>query len=79
MKKYFPVIYLKNGDACIGSPCDTEDECRKELARAVVVHFDKVKATTYLYRESASVQEIFGTPRSRDLMQDKKFLKELRK
>lgn len=79
MKRYFPVIYLRNGDACVGSPCATEDECRKELAKAVAVNFEKVKATTYLYRENESVQEIFGTPKSRDLMQDGKFLKELKK
>ena len=79
MKKYFPVIYLKNGDACVGSPCDTEEECRKALAKAVVKYLDKVQGTTYLYRENASVQEIFGTPKSRDLVQNQKFLKEITK
>ena len=78
MKKYYPVVYLKNGDACVGSACETEQECVKALAKACSKYHDKVKATTYLYREAESVEDIFGTPRSRDLMFKERYAKELR-
>ena len=76
-KNYFPVIYLRNGDACVGSPCASEEECRAELEKAVRANILKVVGTTYMVRESESVTEIFGSPKSRDLMQDKAFLRKL--
>lgn len=76
-KKFFPVVYLTNGDACVGSPCSTEDECISELQKAVRKNPTKVKATTYMVREQEDVMDLFGHPKSRDVMQDKKFLKSL--
>lgn len=77
MKKYYGVAYLRNGDACICSGCDTEEEVREALKKAIVKHPGEIVATTYMAREQGSLEEIFGHPRSRDLMQDKKFLKEI--
>jgi len=76
-KNFFPVVYLRNGDACVGSPCKSEDECRAELKKAIFKHKGMVKATTYMVRESESTTDLFGSPKSRDLMQDKKVLAEL--
>ena len=77
MKKYYGVAYLKNGDACICSACDSEGEVREELKKAIIKHPGAIVATTYMAREQQSLREIFGNPKSRDLMQDKKFLKEI--
>ena len=57
--------------------CDTEEEVREALRKAIIKHPGEIVATTYMAREQGSLEEIFGHPRSRDLMQDKKFLKEL--
>ena len=76
MKLYYGVIYLKNGDACVSRACESEEQCVNALKKAVEREFDKVKATTYMVREDAG-EFIFGHPKSRDLMQDKKFLKSL--
>ena len=74
MKKFFGVVYLTNGDACVGSPCDTEEECVAELEKAVRKHARLVKATTYMVRECDDTMALFGKPKSRDLMQNKKFV-----
>ena len=81
MKRYFGVIYLKNGDACVSRACDSEEQCVDAMKRAVAREYDKIKATTYMMRDvdEGSDAEVFmfGHPRTRDLMQDRKFLKEL--
>ncbi len=77
MKKYFGVVYLCNGDACVCSACSSEEEVIEELKKAVRKHPGKIQATTYMAREEEDLMKIFGHPKSRDLMQDKKFLKEI--
>lgn len=77
MKRYFGVIYLKNGDACVSRACDSEEQCVNAMKRAIMREHDKIKATTYMVRETDDDEFIFGHPRSRDLMQNKKFLKEI--
>ena len=77
MKKYFGVIYLKNGDACVSRPCDSEEQCVDAMKRAIMREHDKIKATIYMARETEDGEFIFGHPKSRDLMQDRKFLKEI--
>lgn len=68
-KRYFPVIYLRNGDACVGSPCETEAECKEALERAVLkTEPGKVVATTYMVRSDATTKEIFGSPNSRNYL-----------
>ena len=69
-KNYFPVVYLRNGDACVGKPCETEEECRNELIRAVRLYPDKVESTTYMIRAEADVKSIFGKPKSRDVVKE---------
>ena len=78
MKKYFGVIYLKNGDACVSRACDSEEQCVNAMKRAIAREYDKIKATTYMVREVEDGEEfIFGHPKSRDLMQSKKLLREI--
>lgn len=78
MKRYYGVVYLKNGDMCVSRACESEDECVSAMKRAVAKHFDEVKATTYMVREATDDGGfVFGHPKSRDLMQDRKFIKEI--
>ena len=78
MKSYYGIVYLKNGDCCICSPCASESEVMEELKKAVKKYFDKVEATSYITREGdPSLKKLFGCPDSRNLMKNKKFLKEL--
>ena len=42
-----------------------------------LIDYDKIKATTYMVREDGG-EFLFGHPKSRDLMQDKKFIKSLK-
>lgn len=78
MKKYYGVIYLKNGDCCVSRPCESETQCVEAMKKAVARDLDRIKATTYMVREAADGDGfVFGHPRSRDLIQDRKFLKSL--
>ena len=80
MKQYFGVVYLENGDACIWSSCESEEEVRNAMKKAIAKNPTKIKATTFMVRESdkkLTLFDLFGHPKSRDLMQDKKFLSTL--
>ena len=78
MKSYYGIVYLKNGDCCICSACHSEQEVIEELKKAVKRYPDKVEATSYITREgNPSLKKLFGCPDSRNLMKNKKFLKEL--
>lgn len=68
VKRYFPVVYLRNGDACVGSPCDTEEECKAELEKAVIKWGDRISSTTYMVRSESNTKEIFGSPNSRNAL-----------
>jgi len=77
MKKYYGVIYLKTGEMCVKG-FDSEEVCINAMKQVVAKDYDKIEATTYMIRDAETVGKfLFGHPRSRDLMQDKKFLKEL--
>lgn len=83
MKQYFAVMYLNGGNAVISKAYDSEDEVREKMGKFIENHPDEVKATTFITRETEkeeplSIMEVLGHPRSRDLMQDKKFLKSLK-
>lgn len=77
MKKYYGVAYLANGDACVCSACESEEEVMNELRKVVMNHPTEIIATTYMAREEDSLMKIFGHPKSRDVIQDKKFMKEV--
>lgn len=86
MKHYYGVIYLKNGSACICAACQSEEEVRAEMAKAVtreIASHNPPVATTFITREvegdapAPTLQDILGHPRSRDLLQDKAFTKGL--
>ena len=89
---YYGVVYLKNGDACIGYPCASEEEVRSELERVVarqITERNPPVATTYITRKveardgeepkPLSLMEILGHPRSRDVLQSKKFIASITK
>lgn len=77
MKHYIPVVYLKGGHAAIAKPVDTEEECIGNLKRFIQAHPGEVIRTTWMIREDEELTSVFGKPNSRDLMQNKKFLREL--
>lgn len=76
MKRYYAVVYLKNGDSCVSRPCDTEEQAIDALKKVIAREPHNIKATTYMVREDAG-EFIFGHPKSRDLIQDRKFMKSL--
>lgn len=78
MTYYYAVAYFKNGEANISMPFESYEEMLEELKKAVARHPDKIKATSYITRsEKLDTMTILGHPRSRDLMQDKRFIKSL--
>ena len=50
MKQYFGVVYLENGDACICSSCESEEEVRNAMKKAIAKNPTKIKATTFMVR-----------------------------
>lgn len=74
-KKYYGVVFLITGDACVSRPCDTEEECINALKNVCRRVGDTIIATTYLKRDSQDLFDLFGHPRSRDLIEGKKYLK----
>ena len=77
---YYGVVYFDNGEASVSAPFESEEKCIKAMKEGIMKNPHKVVATTYMTRKSEEIlptRKLFGTPRSRDLMQDKKFLKEL--
>lgn len=75
---YYAIVYFKHKELCAAGPYDSYDKMMNAMKEAVAKNHDMVKATTYMTRkEKLSLEELFGHPRSRDIMQDKKFLKEI--
>lgn len=80
MKKYIPVMQFHSGNVGVLRPHDSEEACVNAIKDYIRNHPNKVKATTYMTREvegDLDLMQVFGHPKSRDLMQDKKFMKEL--
>ena len=77
MKHYIGVAYQKGGHAAVTKPLDSEEECIGALKRFIQAHPGEVVRTTYMVREDEDLTSVFGKPKSRDLMQDKKFLREI--
>ena len=84
MKYYYGIIYLKNGSACTSAPCESEEEVREVLAKATareMLSHNPPIATSFITREVEdgtdvpTLMKIYGCPRSRDLLKDKKFMK----
>lgn len=76
-KKYYAVMYLNGGNAVVSHGYESEDEVREAMGKFITNHPGEVKATTYMVRENEDLMSIFGHPRSRDLMQDKRFLQSI--
>ena len=77
MKHYYAVFYMKSGNALVSRPFDSEKEVQDYIRESVAKEPTKVEATTYLVREQDSLRKLFGSPKSRDAVQDKKFMKSL--
>lgn len=72
---YYGVAYFHNGEASISRPFESYDEMMEALKKATAKHAHMIKATSYITRkEKLTTMDILGHPKSRDLMQDKKFL-----
>ena len=78
---YYGIAYFHNGEANISMPFDSYDEMMDAMKKAVAKHPEKIKATSYITRNGdggkLTTMDILGHPKSRDLMQDKKFLASL--
>ena len=78
MTYYYGVAYFRNGEANISMPFESYEEMMEEMKKAVARHPEKIKATSYITRsEKLTTMEILGHPKSRDLMQNKKFVASL--
>ena len=78
MTYYYPIVYFKHEEVSIGGPYESFDKMMEHLKKGVLKHPEMVRSTSYITRkEKLSLEEIFGHPKSRDIMQDKKFLKEI--
>lgn len=77
---YYGVVYFTNGEASVSGAFESEQRCIEETAKGVKTHPHLIAGTTYITRKSVKplpVTKLFGTPKSRDLMRNKAFLKEL--
>lgn len=77
MKHYYGVVFLTCGHAVVTKAFEDEDQVRQALKNYIKKHPTEVAATTYMAREQDSLMKVFGNPRSRNLMADKKFMKEI--
>lgn len=72
-KKFYPVIFLRNGDACVGSPCPDEATCRAEIRKSFMnTKKGKIVGSTFMVREDEDVRSILGSPKSRDIVKSPK-------
>ena len=75
---YYGVVYFKNGEVSISAPFDSKEKCIEAIKEGLVRHLDKVAATSYITRSKKySTQQMFGCPKSRDLIRDKRFMASL--
>ena len=82
MKYYVGIAIRKSGHAAMTKPVTSEQECMEMLKSYVEKHYHDVASTTYITRTSTkeiTLADVFGSARSRDLMQDKKFLRQITK
>ena len=77
MEYYYGVIYMTNGQAYITHALKSEEQTIRVLKNKLKAYPGKIKATTWIISEAESVEELFGHPKSRDLMLDNKSRKEL--
>ena len=78
MTYYYGVAYFRNGEANISMPFESYEEMLEEMKKAVARHPDKIKATSYITRsEKMDTMKMFGCPKTRNLMLDKKFVNTL--
>lgn len=77
---YYGVVFFDNYEASVSAPFDSKEKCIEEMKKGIRKNPHRVVSTTYITRKSAkpmSLKKIFGSPKSRDLMLDKEFKKEL--
>ena len=79
MSYYYGIIYYDTGGCQVSKPYESLDKLMNDIKDGVIKHAHRVIGTSYITRkEKLTVQQILGCPKSRDVMRDKKFLKELR-
>jgi len=80
MTYYVGVAVRRSGHAAVTKPYTDLQEMLAELKAYTAKHYADMAFTTYITRTSdkeITLAEVFGHPRSRDLMQDKHFKKEI--
>ena len=80
---YYGVVYFDNGEASISKGFISKEDCIEAIKKGVMKHPQRVVATSYITRKVDSndliptTQQLFGCPDSRNIMKDKKFIKEI--
>ena len=77
MEYDYGVIYMINVQEYRTHALKSEEQTIRVLKNKLKAYPGKIKATTWIISEAESVEELFGHPKSRDLMLDKKSRKEL--
>lgn len=75
MSKYFGVAYLKDGTIHLTKPHETQEECLNILYELKESEWgDRVESTTVIKRDMEKFPDgkIFGSPKSLDVMQQKR-------
>ena len=78
---YIGVCVRESGHAAVRKPTTSLDECLADMRAYCAKHAGNVLATTYMTHkgdeDEYGLLNAFGHPKSRDLMQDKAFIKEI--
>ena len=75
---YYAIVYFTHMEMSAAGPYESYDAMMDALKKGVAKHPEKIKSTSYITRnKKLSLEELFGHPKSRDIMQDKKFLKSI--
>ena len=79
MKYYIGVCVLHCGHAVVTKPYAELEECIGKLKDYIASHKKDVASTTYMVREgeNLTLPDVFGHPKSRDLIQDRRFMQSI--
>lgn len=83
MTYYIGIAVRKSGHGAVTKPCKNMTEVLTELKKYSEKHFTDMAFTTYITRtsdkEDYTLADVFGHPKSRDMIQDKNFLRSITK
>ena len=80
MTNYIGICVRKSGHAAVTKPSTDLNEVTREMKEYVLKHWGDIAFTTFITRSAdkpITLAEVFGHPRSRDLMQSRKFISEV--